>query len=88
MVLCTWPRSITTIINKNKVTNWSRDDTKRKMVVSITATVLKCRVDIGLLIPEVAGRPDRGSWKPKGQRDSGASCICPKNEGLANPGAS
>jgi hypothetical protein len=22
------------------------------------------------------------------ERDSGASCICPKNEGLANPGAS
>jgi len=91
LVLCTWPRSITVMTNKKKVTNWSRDDTKRNMVVSIGAGVLKCRMDVGLLIPQVAARPDRGSWKPKGRRMSvilGASCICPKNEGLANPGAS
>jgi hypothetical protein len=64
--LCTWPRSITAITNRNKVTNWSLDDTNRNIVVSIAAGVLKCRIDIGWLIPEVAARPDCGSWKPKG----------------------
>jgi hypothetical protein len=56
VMLCKWPRSITAISSKMKVTNLNRVDTKRQEEASKAAAVPKCGTDIGLLISEIAGR--------------------------------
>jgi hypothetical protein len=66
VVLCTWPRSITAIINKNKVTNWSRDDTKRKMVVSINGNSIK--MSCGYRLVDSRSSRAAGSWELEAER--------------------